>query len=254
MNNLKFSEFFTSEDCIPDKRNKINTLHVGGKIKGFKDQKIFLTIGDNHVRSTPQNKNSMYGKIVSIDLETKKYEIVAMGVRNSQGLHYDKIRDIIIFTDHGPKGGDEININFSPNNEIIENYGWPISSYGEEYDGKKREGSPFHKSHKDYGFIEPVKYFEKGIGISEIIKVPSIFNKNFENSFFIGALGYKQQMNEGDQSIHHISFDKDFKNIVSEDIIPVGERIRDMILLEEENIILMILESIPAIGVLKLVD
>ncbi len=251
---LEFSKFFSSDECIPDKRNKINTLHVGGKMLPFKNEKILLTIGDNHVRSTPQKKNSMYGKIISIDIKSKETEIVAMGVRNSQGLYYDQNSDIILFTDHGPKGGDEININFSPDNEIIENYGWPISSYGEEYDGKTREGSPFYKSHIDYGFIEPLKYFTDSIGIGAIIKVPNIFNKGYTNGFFIGALGYKHQMDEGDQSLHHINLDKDMKKIVYEDVIPIGERIRDLILIEKNNEVLMVLESVPAISVLKLAN
>ena len=53
------------------------------------------------------------------------------------------------------------------------NYGWPISSYGEHY--KKTKGKikkyPLLKSHKDHGFIEPIKYFTPSIGISEITKV-----------------------------------------------------------------------------------
>jgi glucose/arabinose dehydrogenase len=71
----------------------------------------------------------MFGKIISIDLKTKEFEMVSMGHRNPQGLFYDQNLNIIINTEHGPTGGDEININFNPDNETIENYGWPISTY-----------------------------------------------------------------------------------------------------------------------------
>ena len=57
-------------------------------------------------------KNSIFGKIISIDLQSKDYEIISMGSRNAQGLYYDEAKNIIIHTEHGPTGGDEININF----------------------------------------------------------------------------------------------------------------------------------------------
>ena len=39
------------------------------------------------------------------------------------------------------------------------NYGWPISSYGDHYDGRTRKEAPLNKSHSKFGFIEPIKYF-----------------------------------------------------------------------------------------------
>ena len=148
--------------------------------------------------------------------------------------------------------GEQININFNPDNKKIENYGWPIASYGEE--GKFIKEAPLHKSHKDYGFIEPIKYYTPSIAISEIVKIPKTFNEKFTNDFFISTLGRKNQMNEGDRSIHHIRLNENYDQIIFEDIMPIGERIRDMIFIKEENIVLMLLESIPAIGVLKLVS
>ncbi len=108
-------------------------------------------------------------------------------------------------------------------------------------------------SHKDFGFIEPAKDFTPSIGISEIIKLPITFNEKFVNDFFVGALGQRSEIDQGDQSIHHIRFNKNFDKIIFEDVIPIGERIRDMIFIKEKNVVLMVLESIPAIGVLKVV-
>ena len=75
--------------------------------------------------------------------------------------------------------------------------------------------------------------------------------KNLQMIFFIGALGYQYQINEGDQSIHHIRFNENFNKIIFEDVIPIGERIRDMIFIKEKNTVLMILETIPAIAALN---
>ena len=51
-----------------------------------------------------------------------------MGHRNPQGLFYDKKSNIIFSTEHGPQGGDEINVDISPDDGKIKNYGWAISS------------------------------------------------------------------------------------------------------------------------------
>ena len=91
---------------------------------------------------------------------TKLYQ----GHRNPQGLKYIESQNLLLMSEHGPKGGDEININYLDKIED-KNYGWPISSYGEHYDGKFREEAPLNKSHKEYGFIEPMKYFVPSIGL-----------------------------------------------------------------------------------------
>ena len=258
---LNFSEFFSDKECLPNESVKdypqelgrISLAHSGGRMVSFKNEKILLTTGDLGYKTLAQDKNSIFGKIISIDLKSKKYKIIAMGSRNAQGLYYNDSKDIIIHTEHGPTGGDEININFNPDNKVIENYGWPISSYGVET-GVSLEEAPFHKSHEDYGFIEPAKYYTPSIAISEIIKIPNTFNEKFSNDFFVGALGYKKQIDEGDRSIHHIRFNNDFNQIIFNDIIPIGERIRDMIYIKEKNIVFMLLESIPAIGILELAN
>lgn len=248
---LDFSEFFSYKECTKDEQPSTQS---GGRIVAFKNGKILLTIGDYGDRVLAQNVNSKFGKIISVDLKTKKYEIVAMGSRNAQGLYYEKKNDIIVHTEHGPLGGDEININKNSDSEIIENYGWPISSYGEHYDGQFREEAPLRKSHSDYGFIEPIKYFSKSVAISEIAKIPKSFNEKSINDFFVGTLGNKHQINDGARTLYHFRFDENFNKVTFEDSIPVGERIRDIIFIKDKNVFLLILESIPAIGVLNLIN
>ena len=247
---LNFSEFFSYEEC--HLTNDFDNAGSGGRMVFYKDNKILLTIGVAKQvvtkKKSAQDKNSFFGKIISIDLTTKDYQLVSMGHRNAQGLYYDNKKDLIISTEHGPKGGDEININKNLDTLKIENYGWPISSYGNHYD--KSTIPALLKSHQDFGFEEPVKYYNPAIGISQIIKIPSDFNKKFTNDFFVGAMGRLSW--EGDLSIHHIRFDKDFNKIIFEEIIPLGERVRDMIYIEEEKIVLLILENTPAISILKI--
>ena len=79
-----------------------------------------------------------------------------------------------MFTEHGPAGGDEINL-LDVTKDTIYNYGWPISSYGYHYSDKlditRNKKYPFLKSHSSYGYIEPLKYFTPSIGPSEIVKI-----------------------------------------------------------------------------------
>ena len=82
---------------------------------------------------------------------TKKFSVFSKGHRNPQGLVYVGSKNKVVSTEHGPYGGDEVNVIEKGNN-----YGWPISSYGRHYDNTFKEEAPLYKSHKKYGFIEPV--------------------------------------------------------------------------------------------------
>tara|TARA_B100001564_G_scaffold331710_1_gene317957 strand:+ start:617 stop:2008 length:1392 start_codon:yes stop_codon:yes gene_type:complete len=244
-NELKFSKFFEKRECKPG-RDSMNYQHIGGRIVAFDENKILLSVGDFGDEDTPQNKDSIFGKIISINVETKEYEILSSGSRNAQGLYYDNEKNIIINTEHGPTGGDEVNVNKNPDKGNIENFGWPIVSYGTDGD------RIFPTSHKNLGFIEPIKYFTPSIGISEVIKVRKNFDSEAINDYFVSALGWKEQMNEGDQSIHQLRFSNDFLKIEYEDIIPIGERIRDIIYIPNNNSYLLVLETVPALGILKI--
>ena len=267
---INFSPFFKLEEC----KNRFN-LSTGGNMQNFKNNKILLTVGDYEsyemlkyketFENDPQNKNSYYGKILSIDLTTKKVDILSMGHRNPQGLYYDSEEDIIFLTEHGPQGGDEINVNINPKKNMIKNYGWAISSYGEHYghdDGHSErinheeladialsstldQAAPLNKSHKKYGFEEPIKYFTPSIGITQILKVNNSINSDYK--LLVGSMGYDKE--EDDMTIHILTFNKDFEETKYEKIY-IGERIRDMIDLNNGSI-LMTLESSGSFGLLK---
>ena len=118
------------------------TVRTGGRISSYKDNKILLTIGDLADENDPQNPKSLKGKIISINKTSGDYKIISMGHRNQQGLFYLNKKDIIINSEHGPKGGDEININ--NNSSEISNFGWAVSSYGTTYSDEEI----YKKSHR----------------------------------------------------------------------------------------------------------
>ena len=151
---------------------------------------------------------------------------MSKGHRNQQGMHILDSGKMIL-TEHGPKGGDEINL-IDIEKNIIKNFGWPIASYGNHYDSVPlnryiKKIAPLKKSHIKNNFEEPIKYFMEGIGISQIIK-----NFYLEgNSFFVTSLKNKK--------IYNIIFDDNFKNPKILEEIKIGERIRDIIYDKDEK-------------------
>jgi glucose/arabinose dehydrogenase len=213
----------------------------------IKDDSLLFTTGEFRNRPLAQDKKNAYGKILSINLNSKETKIVSIGHRNPQGLYYSKKYDFIISTEHGPKGGDEININHEPSKKV-RNYGWPISSYGEHYyknySKKILDKAPLNKSHKKYGFEEPVKYFVPSIGISEIIPL----NDN-DTEFLVGAMG--SEIVEQDLGLHYIKLNDDRNKIIKHKYITLNERIRDIVISKSRDTIILFLETSSSLGVIK---
>ena len=123
-NNLQFDIFFSIDEYGDE--GSVDITHGGGRLIKYKDNKFLFTIPDFGVfAKRSQIVKSPFGKIVTIDKITQKYDVLTLGHRNPQGLYWDSERDIIISSEHGPIGGDEINII-----EKGKNYGWPLVSYG----------------------------------------------------------------------------------------------------------------------------
>ena len=244
---LNFKKFFTPSVCVNElnEDNEFNGSQSGGRITPYKDNKLLLTVGDYRFRKNAQDKKSIFGKTISIDMSSKKVEILSMGHRNPQGLYYDKLKDVIYTSEHGPQGGDEVNIIPTPkkNGEII-NFGWAISSYGEHYGGKNKNAKkyPLHKSHKDYGFVEPLINYVPSIGASEILKVKPGFFGNSTNQIIVGSMRAK--------SIFHYDLGDDF-SVLKENKIEIGERIRDIIYSEKLNKYFLFLENTTSIGIMS---
>ena len=257
--NLNFDLFFDTKMCLPYFDNS-----SGGNVSIYKSKNILMTIGDwvwadedifpTESGYSPQNKNDFLGKILSINLNNPDdINMMALGTRNSQGLFYDQINDLIFFSDHGPQGGDEINV-IKPEYSLP-NYGWPIASYGEHYgypenkNTKKYLRAPLNKPHKKYNFVEPIKYFpNESPAVSQIIKS----NKfgNHDDDIIVIYLATLGDTNYGSKSIFKYELNKDF-SIKNEEIYSIGERIRDMIYLSEINKIILYLETSGSIAILE---
>ena len=181
-------------------------------------------------------------KIIKVDIKSSDYEIISMGHRNPQGLYFDKKNNFILETEHGPKGGDEINLIEIDkiNNDKIQNFGWAISSAGEHYGGKSDankelyEKYPLYKSHSEYGFIEPLKSFVPSIAISEILKIG-------KSKYVVSSMK--------DKSLYFFELNEQ-KQIINLDRVEVFERVRDIRL--NNNQLYLFMEDTASIGVINL--
>ena len=172
---------------------------------------------------------------------------MSKGHRNPQGLELSFDEKFIISSEHGPKGGDEINIISLENKS--QNFGWPISSYGihynPSYNTDYKDTAPLNKSHENFGFEEPIIYFPFAAvgshGISDVVVDYFSKNEDGQNSFFVSTLKGKVLYRLTIKDNEIIEFNT-YKN---------SERIRDIQYSKQLNGYLFLYEDTPSIGFLS---
>ena len=181
--NLNFENFFSYEECSYNMSN-----HSGGKMVKYNDESFFFTTGDAQLFINAQQEDSYFGKLYLINFNSGDYELIAKGMRDSQGAYWHKKSQKLLMTEHGPKGGDEINILSEKEFGENTNFGWPISTYGELGPTPIKENkftSKDKNNHKPNGFKEPLFWFKgNSVAPSAIVNVDD-FKEGFENDFFV---------------------------------------------------------------------
>jgi cytochrome c2 len=187
----QWEEFFTARPgCLrpKDRGWRFLGLGAGGRIIRYDDHTLLISVGDHQYDgfddswAAAQDPATDLGKMVAVDIVTKKPRVFATGVRNPQGLLMT--RDGRIFdTEHGPQGGDEINLIRDGGN-----YGWPLATYGVNY-GYPRRDWPFAKSQADHeGFDKPIFAFSPAIGPSNLVEVDPAEFPLWQNDLILGSL------------------------------------------------------------------
>ena len=243
LNKINFTELFASNDkkCINNSIHSGKIQHLNDNIS---DGILFATMSViqlNYPNQEIQSDETICGKILLIDENTFKYKHYAKGFRNVIGLYTEK--NLVLATDNGPNGGDEIN-----NVLLNQNYGWPIASYGDFYGFKNNKTDlkkKFHykKDHFKYGYKEPIFSFLPSIGISEVIRLSNKFSILWQDNFLISSLNKK--------TLYRVKFDENYNKIIYLEEIFIGDRIRDILYFEKQNTILLSLELSGDILVLK---
>src|SRR5262245_43324504 len=166
--------------------------HFGCRIAQTADGNLFLTMGDHFTyRDEAQNLGNHLGKIVRIRPDGSvppdnpfvgrsgaKPEIWSYGHRNSQGAAIEPASGKLWMHEHGPRGGDEINIP-----QAGKNYGWPVIGYGIDYNGAK-----IHQSTAKAGMEQPIKYWVPSIAPSGMAFYTGDLFPAWRGSLFVGGM------------------------------------------------------------------
>lgn len=170
-------------------------LHYGGRILFDKTGNLIVSTGERSVLETrplAQSLTGSLGKVIRITKEGQAAagnpvfsqagalpEIYSYGHRNPQGLALHPVTSEIWLSEHGPRGGDEIN-----RIKAGTNYGWPIITYGIEYTGQPI-GDAIQKKE---GMEQPVYYWDPVVSPSGMTFYSGDRVPEWENNLFIGAL------------------------------------------------------------------
>jgi len=180
------------QDLLVTKSRTSKDVHFGGRITFDDKGHLFLSVGERGVRENAQNLMTHAGSIIRLNLdgtvpndnpfvgrEGALPEIWSYGHRNPQGLFYNKQTQQLWEIEHGPRGGDEINLIQAGNN-----YGWPEISYGKEYWLPVAVGDGTHRD----GMEQPIKTYIPSIAPSSLIQYQGSLFKDWQGKLLIGAL------------------------------------------------------------------
>jgi len=198
--------------------------HYGCRIAQDADGNLFVTLGEHFTdRDQAQNLANHLGKLIRIRPDgtvptdnpfvgrsDARPEIWSYGHRNPQGLAINPSTGVLWEIEHGPRGGDEVNIIGKG-----KNYGWPVIGYGIDYNGAK-----IHESTARAGMEQPIKYWVPSIAPSGMAFYTGNAFPTWQGSLFTGALA--------GQMLVRLTLDGD--KVTGEERLLQGlhERIRDV--------------------------
>ncbi len=200
-------------------------VHFGSRLVFDGDGHLFVALGENNQRSTAQDLDKHQGKVVRIrpdgsvpqdnpyvGQDGARPEIWSYGHRNQQGAALNPWSGVLWTHEHGPRGGDEINIP-----QAGKNYGWPLATHGVNY---SMLPIPEAKGKTVPGTEPPHHVWTKSPGVSGMAFYDAERFPAWQHSLFIGALV--------DQSLIRLRLDGD--RIVGEERLlkDMGSRIRDV--------------------------
>ena len=200
--------------------------HFGSRITFDGTGHLFFSVGDRGVRPNGQDLSTHAGSILRIALnggvpDDNPFvqqtgilpEIWSYGHRNPQGMYFDRIQQRLWSIEHGPRGGDEINLILPGRN-----YGWPVISYGKEYWGPFQVGEGTEKE----GMEQPVKFYTPSIAPGSLILYSGKAFPAWEGNLFAGALKLTH--------LNRVVLDLTGRAVAEERLLEgLGERIRAIV-------------------------
>ena len=168
--------------------------HFGSRIVLATDDKMFVTVGERGDGRRAQDFFDSAGAVIRLNRDGSipadnpfadggkgLPELWSKGHRNPQGAVWDKARDRLWTVEHGARGGDEINL---PQAGL--NYGWPVITYGTDYDGSK-----IGIGQQAEGFEQPFYYWDPSIAPSGLAVYDGELFPGWRGDLLVGALKYQ---------------------------------------------------------------
>ena len=207
--------------------------HFGSRLAFDGQGHLFISQGERNDRPTSQKLDMLQGKLVRLDLEGNipkgnpfvgqagaRPEIWSYGHRNMQGMAIDPRTGKLWQSEHGPRGGDEINLP-----QPGKNYGWPIITHGINYSGMR---IPEAIGSAKEGMEPPYHVWEKSPGLSGMAFYTGRPGNPWNDSLFLGSLA--------ESNLIRLTLQGD--KIVGEERLlkEVGERVRDVRVGPDDNL------------------
>jgi aldose sugar dehydrogenase len=212
---------FTSETFAPG-----IAAFTGGRMAYRGNDKLYLSVADHAIYNpqVAQDSNTAFGKIIELDLVSKKWREISKGHRNPGGLTFTKSGQLFA-TDNGPRGGDGLDIITDGTN-----YGWPRVSLGTTYDsygftgGSTTTGAYRGSSYTDpslvgriTGYTVPLFAWVPSIGPTQLIQIEN-FNPRWDGDLLVGSMA--------GMSLFRIRLEAG--RVLYSEPIRIGQRIRDL--------------------------
>ena len=202
-----------------------NTLvHYGARMAFLPDNTILINVGDGFdLREQAQNLSNHFGSLVRVTDDGKvpqdnpfigvagaQPEIYSYGHRNQQSIVVERGSGKIYQTEHGPRGGDELNLI-----EAGKNYGWPVATYGIDYSGARI--SPYTSYE---GTKQPLVNWTPSIGPSGMTIYDGEQFPDWQGDIFVSSLIFSK--------IIHIDMVNGAPQQQSYKFSEIGDRLRDI--------------------------
>ena len=213
-------------------QSKPGAQHFGSRIIWLADGTLVASIGDGgnppiefngeFIRQQAQNRNSHLGKVIRLNddgsipsnnpfatSKDAKPALWSYGHRNIQGMTLDPTRNRVWATEHGSRGGDELNLI-----ERGENYGWPVVTHSREY-----SGGLISPETSRPGLVDPKVIWTPSIAPSGLAFYNGDRFPQWRGNLFAGGLV--------SQDIRRIELDEG-GNVIAQHSIPIAQRVRDV--------------------------
>lgn len=211
------------QDLLETQSATDTTYHFGSRIAFDEKNHVYFGVGDRGERPNSQDLTNHAGSVMRlyrdgripqdnpfIQRKDVLPEIWSYGHRNPQGMAYDYTNKRLWLIEHGPRGGDEINLVLPGRN-----YGWPVISYGKEYWGPMAVGEGTHRE----GMEQPIKQYTPSIAPGSLLLYSGKAFPAWRGNLFAGALKLRH--------INRVTLNKEANAIAEERLLTnLDERIR----------------------------